>query len=943
MDPAYQTDDERNQPVESVPSEQAPWISGPQNQKYQFHIGKQSWLSAREKCLAQNADLVSIESFEEMQWLLSHYKPQFNHLRERQVQIGLLLDTIEGETGSNSDSTLTSREWRWVNGKPLNLEITKWTMGEPFDHAKGKERCALLNINERRLDDVDCDLGASSGFNYRFVCQRSHEKHIEHESLNNPLWKKLEDILTFFGISDKEDEKKNGSFPGAKEEGYWERAFKGEGNSETQNKETITEKSNTNIEKNELEKPKVVEENSKINKDDQGSVLEDKNIQEKKVTIPKEETNNKLSPSFEQKTIKDVEKVAEEKKVQVGGVVQHATSKIIGGEDEQPPNELENTRPTGGAVVLRRVESHVSASSSVDNKRKNNNQELLNETKEEVKVNQVEEEQGKILKNSGVEGVNLRENEASDSKLEKSGLSVREKSQIINLNSRENVQSSINPKKPLIIANVPSNFKDDRNTISIKNSSETVIDNKNIKNLSKSVQITEKKLGEDETSNIAQYTLENKYIVNGPKLDKNDKLKNEKISEEKISEKENDEGKIKNEKKDIKKIEDEKLKVGEDKKNKNGDNKEDKEIKINDEKNKEDKEVKKNEENEEKDIKEGKPKVEEKGRKDKVGEKEEMKNLLPNSNIRDDSKKLDLDNKPVVKEEKLEKVGKKDEDKLANKKKEKHETNLIKNKIKDEKNDEKNDKEIITIKEYIDKRKDEQKHDEKDKNKKDEEDKVVKKVEQDEDKSEKNIKEVKHDSTRESTTNKAKDVSKTKENLEVKDEARHDKYNEANRENKKEAKLEENKEVKEEVKHEAKDKTKTEATEGNRKEAGSEAKSETETKQEANKDLGSHKETNIEANKPTKQPDPLSVVAETLERSLSSKEETVEMKKEEDENLIKEKQKPDGVRDRIQHLEKIITAVQQMMGIGDKGGEGGQIEKTNKVLEEDEEEGKFEI
>jgi len=59
------------------------------------------------------------------------------------------------------------------------IKSRKWTMGEPFDHAKGKERCALLNINERRLDDVDCDLGSGAGFNYRFVCQRSHEKHIE--------------------------------------------------------------------------------------------------------------------------------------------------------------------------------------------------------------------------------------------------------------------------------------------------------------------------------------------------------------------------------------------------------------------------------------------------------------------------------------------------------------------------------------------------------------------------------------------------------------------------------------------------------------------------------------------------------------------------------------------------------------------------------------------
>jgi hypothetical protein len=66
--------------------------------------------------------IININNFLK-KWLLSHYKPQFTHLRERQIQIGLLLDTVEGDAGNNSDS-LTSREWRWVNGQPLNLEIT---------------------------------------------------------------------------------------------------------------------------------------------------------------------------------------------------------------------------------------------------------------------------------------------------------------------------------------------------------------------------------------------------------------------------------------------------------------------------------------------------------------------------------------------------------------------------------------------------------------------------------------------------------------------------------------------------------------------------------------------------------------------------------------------------------------------------------------------------
>lgn len=73
--------------------------------------------------------------------------------------------------------------------------------GEPFDHAGGRERCAILNVNKKTIEDVDCDLSGNAFNFYRFICERTHLHHLKHEELNNPLWKKLEDILVFFGIS----------------------------------------------------------------------------------------------------------------------------------------------------------------------------------------------------------------------------------------------------------------------------------------------------------------------------------------------------------------------------------------------------------------------------------------------------------------------------------------------------------------------------------------------------------------------------------------------------------------------------------------------------------------------------------------------------------------------------------------------------------------------
>lgn len=71
------------------------------------------------------------------------------------------------------------KEWHWVNDKKLDTSYIQWVTGEPFDHADGRERCAVLRINQKNIDDVDCDLSGSMTKMYRFVCERSHEDHVK--------------------------------------------------------------------------------------------------------------------------------------------------------------------------------------------------------------------------------------------------------------------------------------------------------------------------------------------------------------------------------------------------------------------------------------------------------------------------------------------------------------------------------------------------------------------------------------------------------------------------------------------------------------------------------------------------------------------------------------------------------------------------------------------
>lgn len=53
--------------------------------------------------------MFSVQSQEELDWVLSHYKPQLKQFRERQLQIGLLVDT------AHADSSYLGN-WKWADG-----------------------------------------------------------------------------------------------------------------------------------------------------------------------------------------------------------------------------------------------------------------------------------------------------------------------------------------------------------------------------------------------------------------------------------------------------------------------------------------------------------------------------------------------------------------------------------------------------------------------------------------------------------------------------------------------------------------------------------------------------------------------------------------------------------------------------------------------------------
>ncbi|VBB31485.1 unnamed protein product [Acanthocheilonema viteae] len=168
-----------------------PWIAGPEGHHYQFHLSKQSWNMARESCLALASDLVIISSLQQMNWLISHYPLSNSIMPERTVQIGLALVNKENST---------KKEWKWVNNTPLNTTYLEWEMvainrTEKNLHSTERGRCALLSIDNRILKAIPCDQTPDFDYTNRYICERSHEQHREHEKKNNPFYESFVQLI----------------------------------------------------------------------------------------------------------------------------------------------------------------------------------------------------------------------------------------------------------------------------------------------------------------------------------------------------------------------------------------------------------------------------------------------------------------------------------------------------------------------------------------------------------------------------------------------------------------------------------------------------------------------------------------------------------------------------------------------------------------------------
>uniref|UniRef100_A0A1I7ZAV7 C-type lectin domain-containing protein n=1 Tax=Steinernema glaseri TaxID=37863 RepID=A0A1I7ZAV7_9BILA len=317
------------------------WIAGPNDKQYQFHIGVQSWITAREYCLTQESDLLTISSPAELNWVLSHYSPEVKSHKERLIQIGALLDDSHG-----------MREWKWVNGEELNSTLTPWKSGEPFDHLNGRERCAIISLPSKKLDDIDCDAAGSPMNMFRFVCERTNVIHELHEINNNPLWRKVEDVLEYFGFGQAVNNMMKTL--SSDEEDYWEEAKKEDADEKKKSdKKKNTEKAQKKVKevKEPKEKgesaPKENEEGEKTEKEGENKPVgkEEGEAKEKEQGALKEtgESGPNEETSSKPPTDEELEKLPAEEK---------PAKEMDGKSAEQPKTENETPTQTPKTVEV---------------------------------------------------------------------------------------------------------------------------------------------------------------------------------------------------------------------------------------------------------------------------------------------------------------------------------------------------------------------------------------------------------------------------------------------------------------------------------------------------------------------------------------------------------------------------------------------------------------
>ncbi|XP_076464348.1 uncharacterized protein LOC143296356 [Babylonia areolata] len=116
---------------------------------YLFDVSKpRSWHEARAFCQAEGGDLLSISSFAQQRRTMRKL-----HDSKYVWWVGL-----QKHNGS---------EWRWVDGSPLDIRITRWERDQP-DNVSGND-CGTVNFREK-LGDSACS------FQQPFICEETSGK-----------------------------------------------------------------------------------------------------------------------------------------------------------------------------------------------------------------------------------------------------------------------------------------------------------------------------------------------------------------------------------------------------------------------------------------------------------------------------------------------------------------------------------------------------------------------------------------------------------------------------------------------------------------------------------------------------------------------------------------------------------------------------------------------
>uniref|UniRef100_A0A3Q4MX43 C-type lectin domain-containing protein n=1 Tax=Neolamprologus brichardi TaxID=32507 RepID=A0A3Q4MX43_NEOBR len=95
-----------------------------------------SWHSARKHCTDQGADLVVIDSPEEQNFIAS--------FTQKETWIGLSDIEQEGT-------------WKWVDGTPLKLELTRYWASLQPDNLLFRENCAHIRYQQTSWNDERCE------------------------------------------------------------------------------------------------------------------------------------------------------------------------------------------------------------------------------------------------------------------------------------------------------------------------------------------------------------------------------------------------------------------------------------------------------------------------------------------------------------------------------------------------------------------------------------------------------------------------------------------------------------------------------------------------------------------------------------------------------------------------------------------------------------------